>query len=115
MQTTPGLRVLEKYAVRCGGGYCHRLGLSDAVLIKDNHLAGLDPAGVADLVSKAGTVQCALVLEEAVAAAARALLRLLTLLTLASTPRRQHSVQPTSAHLARRSSFSRSRWIPRSS
>ena len=40
-----GLRVLEKYAVRCGGGYCHRLGLSDAVLIKDNHLAGLDPQG----------------------------------------------------------------------
>jgi len=33
-QTTPGLRVLEKYAVRCGGGYCHRLGLSDAILIK---------------------------------------------------------------------------------
>ena len=52
-KTTPGLRVLEKYAVRCGGGYCHRLGLSDAVLIKDNHLAGLDPAGVAAVVSKA--------------------------------------------------------------
>lgn len=40
-KTTPGLRALEKYAVRCGGGYCHRLGLYDAVLIKDNHLAGL--------------------------------------------------------------------------
>jgi nicotinate-nucleotide pyrophosphorylase (carboxylating) len=39
-KTTPGLRVLEKYAVRCGGGRCHRLGLFDAVLIKDNHLAG---------------------------------------------------------------------------
>jgi nicotinate-nucleotide pyrophosphorylase (carboxylating) len=40
-KTTPGLRVLEKYAVRCGGGHCHRLGLYDAVLIKDNHLAGV--------------------------------------------------------------------------
>lgn len=40
-KTTPGLRVLEKYAVRCGGGNCHRLGLYDAVLIKDNHVAGL--------------------------------------------------------------------------
>ena len=40
-KTTPGLRVLEKYAVRCGGGQCHRLGLFDAVLIKDNHLAGI--------------------------------------------------------------------------
>jgi len=44
-KTTPGLRVLEKYAVRCGGGLCHRLGLHDAVLIKDNHVAGLDPDG----------------------------------------------------------------------
>jgi nicotinate-nucleotide pyrophosphorylase (carboxylating) len=40
-KTTPGLRALEKYAVRCGGGLCHRLGLFDAVLIKDNHLAGV--------------------------------------------------------------------------
>jgi len=38
-KTTPGLRVLEKYAVRCGGGQNHRLGLDDAVLIKDNHRA----------------------------------------------------------------------------
>jgi nicotinate-nucleotide pyrophosphorylase (carboxylating) len=38
-KTTPGLRALEKYAVRCGGGFNHRLGLDDAVLIKDNHLA----------------------------------------------------------------------------
>jgi nicotinate-nucleotide pyrophosphorylase (carboxylating) len=37
-KTTPGLRVLEKYAVRMGGGVNHRLGLSDMVLIKDNHL-----------------------------------------------------------------------------
>jgi len=40
-KTTPGWRILEKYAVRCGGGYNHRLGLYDAVLIKDNHLAQL--------------------------------------------------------------------------
>jgi len=38
-KTTPGWRRLEKYAVRCGGGYNHRTGLFDAVLIKDNHLA----------------------------------------------------------------------------
>jgi len=37
-KTTPGLRALEKHAVRCGGGRNHRLGLFDAVLIKDNHL-----------------------------------------------------------------------------
>jgi len=40
-KTTPGLRELEKYAVRCGGGHCHRIGLYDALLIKDNHLAGI--------------------------------------------------------------------------
>jgi nicotinate-nucleotide pyrophosphorylase (carboxylating) len=38
-KTTPGLRQLEKYAVRCGGGRNHRMGLGDAALIKDNHLA----------------------------------------------------------------------------
>ena len=38
-KTTPGLRALEKYAVRCGGGYNHRFGLDDAILIKDNHVA----------------------------------------------------------------------------
>jgi nicotinate-nucleotide pyrophosphorylase (carboxylating) len=37
-KTTPGLRALEKYAVRCGGGVNHRFGLDDAVLIKDNHI-----------------------------------------------------------------------------
>ena len=40
-KTTPGLRTIEKYAVRCVGGRLHRIGLHDAVLIKDNHLAGL--------------------------------------------------------------------------
>ncbi|WP_417580599.1 carboxylating nicotinate-nucleotide diphosphorylase [Pelagibacterium sp.] len=38
-KTTPGLRALEKYAVRCGGGHNHRFGLNDAILIKDNHIA----------------------------------------------------------------------------
>ncbi len=38
-KTTPGLRALQKYAVRCGGGYNHRFGLDDAMLIKDNHIA----------------------------------------------------------------------------
>ncbi|MEO1512290.1 MAG: carboxylating nicotinate-nucleotide diphosphorylase, partial [Planctomycetota bacterium] len=52
-KTTPGLRVLEKYAVRCGGACCHRLGLHDAVLIKDNHLAGLSSDGIAALVARA--------------------------------------------------------------
>src|SRR6478735_2732284 len=40
-KTTPGLRILERYAVRCGGGANHRFSLSDAVLAKDNHLAVL--------------------------------------------------------------------------
>jgi nicotinate-nucleotide pyrophosphorylase (carboxylating) len=38
-KTLPGWRILEKYAVRCGGGYNHRLGLYDGILVKDNHLA----------------------------------------------------------------------------
>jgi nicotinate-nucleotide pyrophosphorylase (carboxylating) len=41
-KTTPGWRLLEKYAVRAGGGTNHRLNLSSAVLIKDNHLAAVD-------------------------------------------------------------------------
>ena len=40
-KTTPGLRVLEKYAVRCGGGVNHRFGLDDAAMLKENHLAWL--------------------------------------------------------------------------
>lgn len=46
-KTTPGLRYLEKYAVRCGGGRNHRYSLSDAVMLKDNHIAaggGIIPA-----------------------------------------------------------------------
>jgi nicotinate-nucleotide pyrophosphorylase (carboxylating) len=44
-KTTPGLRALEKYAVRTGGGQNHRFGLSDGILVKDNHLAALERAG----------------------------------------------------------------------
>ena len=40
-KTTPGLRLIERYAVRCGGGKNHRFSLSDAVLVKDNHLAAM--------------------------------------------------------------------------
>jgi nicotinate-nucleotide pyrophosphorylase (carboxylating) len=46
-KTTPGLRALEKYAVRCGGGANHRFGLDDAVLIKDNHLAAAGSVRIA--------------------------------------------------------------------
>ncbi|MFW6078943.1 MAG: carboxylating nicotinate-nucleotide diphosphorylase [Gemmatimonadota bacterium] len=44
-KTTPGLRALEKYAVRCGGGHNHRMHLGDSVLIKDNHRAALAAVG----------------------------------------------------------------------
>ena len=46
-KTTPGLRALEKYAVRCGGGVNHRFGLDDAILIKDNHIAACGGVGEA--------------------------------------------------------------------
>ncbi len=48
-KTTPGLRLIERYAVRCGGGFNHRFSLSDAVMAKDNHLAVLTAAGRRDL------------------------------------------------------------------
>jgi len=50
-KTTPGWRALEKYAVRCGGGENHRMGLYDGVLIKDNHIAAL--GSVAEAVKRA--------------------------------------------------------------
>ena len=50
-KTTPGLRALEKYAVRCGGGTNHRFGLDDAILIKDNHVAAC--GGVARALERA--------------------------------------------------------------
>ncbi len=48
-KTTPGLRILDRYAVRCGGGHNHRFSLSDAVMVKDNHLAILAANGITDL------------------------------------------------------------------
>ena len=81
-KTTPTLRVLEKYAVRCGGGTNHRFGLDDAILIKDNHkrLAG----GIAEAVRRAGAgahgltveveVETLEELDEALAAGAGAIL-----------------------------------------
>lgn len=54
-KTTPGWRFLEKYAVRCGGGHNHRVGLHDMILVKDNHLAWLEQAhpgrGIAEAVA----------------------------------------------------------------
>jgi len=52
-KTTPGWRILEKYAVRCGGGHNHRMGLYDGILVKDNHLAAL--GGGKEAIRKAGS------------------------------------------------------------
>ena len=85
-KTTPGLRVLEKYAVRCGGGCNHRMGLGDAALIKDNHVAAAGGVGAAVSAVHAATrsagaglaieVECDSVAQvrEALAAGARFLL-----------------------------------------
>ena len=59
-KTLPGWRLLEKYAVRCGGGYNHRLGLYDGILVKDNHMAELGgdfPEQLRQLVAKARKVK----------------------------------------------------------
>ena len=53
-KTLPGLRLAQKYAVRCGGGTNHRIGLYDAVLIKENHIAAA--GGVAQVLSRAATM-----------------------------------------------------------
>lgn len=50
-KTVPGWRLLDKYAVRMGGGWNHRMGLYDAILIKDNHLAALARAGISPAVA----------------------------------------------------------------
>ncbi|GJD48779.1 putative nicotinate-nucleotide pyrophosphorylase [carboxylating] [Methylobacterium crusticola] len=82
-KTTPGLRALEKHAVRAGGGANHRFGLDDAVLIKDNHVAvagGIAPAmrraraGVGHLVGIEVEVDTLAQLEEALAEGADAVL-----------------------------------------
>jgi len=65
-KTTPGWRELEKYAVRCGGGRNHRIGLWDMVLIKDNHLAALreeKPNAIAAAVQRARRIYPALKVE----------------------------------------------------
>ena len=54
-KTLPGLRTLQKYAVRCGGGFNHRFGLDDAVLIKDNHLVAAGGIAAAIERVRAGT------------------------------------------------------------
>jgi nicotinate-nucleotide pyrophosphorylase (carboxylating) len=53
-KTTPGLRALEKYAVRCGGGMNHRFGLYDAILIKDNHIAAAGSVTAAIAAARTG-------------------------------------------------------------
>ncbi|MGI8816355.1 MAG: carboxylating nicotinate-nucleotide diphosphorylase [Pseudonocardia sp.] len=81
-KTLPGLRLLQKYAVRCGGGRNHRMGLGDMVLIKDNHVvaAGSVTAALAAARAAAPGVRCELEvdslaqLDEALAAAAELVL-----------------------------------------
>jgi nicotinate-nucleotide pyrophosphorylase (carboxylating) len=51
-KTVPGMRLLDKYAVRCGGGFNHRVGLYDGLLIKDNHIAAVPLRELADYLSK---------------------------------------------------------------
>jgi nicotinate-nucleotide pyrophosphorylase (carboxylating) len=60
-KTTPGLRILEKYAVRCGGGQNHRMSLSDAALVKDNHIAAA--GGVEEAFSKVRSLAGSLPIE----------------------------------------------------
>jgi nicotinate-nucleotide pyrophosphorylase (carboxylating) len=51
-KTTPGYRVLEKYAVACGGGWNHRMGLYEWILVKDNHLCSTDSVGGQSLMQR---------------------------------------------------------------
>jgi nicotinate-nucleotide pyrophosphorylase (carboxylating) len=82
-KTTPGLRVLEKYAVRMGGGGNHRLGLDDGILIKDNHITAAGGVTAALRAARRGAphtakiqIECATLaqVEDAVAGAADAVL-----------------------------------------
>lgn len=82
-KTLPGLRLLQKYAVRCGGGFNHRFGLDDAAMIKDNHIAaagGIAPAvarlraGLGHMVKIEIEVDSLSQLEEALKAGADAIL-----------------------------------------
>ncbi|GAA3863891.1 carboxylating nicotinate-nucleotide diphosphorylase [Saccharothrix violaceirubra] len=101
-KTLPGLRLLEKYAVRCGGGVNHRLGLGDAVLIKDNHVqaAGSVTAALAAVRAHAPHLPCEVEvdsldqLDEAVAAGAElVLLDNFTAAECAEAVRRAHGVR----------------------
>ena len=60
-KTTPGLRALEKYAVRCGGGANHRFGLSDMALVKDNHIAAA--GGVVDAYERVKQLEASIPVE----------------------------------------------------
>jgi nicotinate-nucleotide pyrophosphorylase (carboxylating) len=60
-KTTPGLRALEKYAVRCGGGVNHRMGLSDMALVKDNHVAAA--GSVAEAIRRVRTLEASIPVE----------------------------------------------------
>jgi nicotinate-nucleotide pyrophosphorylase (carboxylating) len=82
-KTTPGMRALEKYAVRAGGGYNHRLGLDDGILIKDNHLIAAGGVTAAVAAARRGAphtvrvqVECATLdqVDEALAAGVDAIL-----------------------------------------
>ncbi len=90
-KTLPGLRALQKYAVRCGGGVNHRMSLSDAVLVKDNHIAaagGLTPAFAAVSAAAAGLpveVECDTLTQVKEAVAAGATMILLDNFDLADT------------------------------
>ena len=68
-KTTPGLRLLEKYAVRCGGGVNHRLGLDDAAMLKENHLAWAGGVAAAITAVRAAAPWPARVIVEAESAA----------------------------------------------
>jgi nicotinate-nucleotide pyrophosphorylase (carboxylating) len=62
-KTTPGMRALEKYAVRCGGGVNHRMSLSDAALVKDNHIAAAGGVAEAFALVRAGAPNIAIEIE----------------------------------------------------
>ena len=88
-KTTPGLRALEKYAVRCGGGVNHRMGLWDAALVKDNHVVAAGGVAEAFTLIKAAygstleiEIECDTVLQVSEALAAGADLILLDNMTL---------------------------------
>ncbi len=92
-KTTPGLRALEKYAVRCGGGANHRMGLGDAALVKDNHVAATGGVAAAlEAVRRAAPgllveVECDTLAQVGEALAAGADLILLDNMDLATTRR----------------------------